>query len=112
MAREKFQTLTEQMFYTLMCFNEECCGMDVMKKASDITEGRANIGAGTLYNLIEQFAAAGLIQETKSEGRRKNYVLTKAGRRALSDECDRLQNSRRLQTNGTRPMSLTKRRRK
>ena len=91
MAREKFQTLTEQMFYSLMCFNEECCGMDVMKKASDITEGRVNIGAGTLYNLIEQFAAAGLIQETKSEGRRKNYVLTKAGRRALSDEYDRLQ---------------------
>ena len=49
MAREKFQTLTEQMFYTLMCFNEECCGMDVMKKASDITEDRVNIGAGTLY---------------------------------------------------------------
>ena len=24
MAREKFQTLTEQMFYTLMCFNGGC----------------------------------------------------------------------------------------
>lgn len=78
MAREKFQTLTEQMFYTLMCFNEECCGMDVMKKASDITEGRVNIGAGTLYNLIEQFAAAGLIQETKSEGRQKKLCAYKS----------------------------------
>ena len=56
MAREKFQTLTEQMFYTLMCFNEECCGMDVMKKASDITEGRVNIGAGTLYNEVGRTA--------------------------------------------------------
>ena len=26
MAREKFQTLTEQMFYVLLCLREECCG--------------------------------------------------------------------------------------
>lgn len=91
MAREKFQTLTEQMFYTLLCFNEECCGMDVMKKAADITEGRVNIGAGTLYNLIEQFKDAGLIRETGAEGRRRNYVLTAAGKQTLSDEYDRLQ---------------------
>ena len=27
MAREKFSTLTEQMFYILLCLREECCGM-------------------------------------------------------------------------------------
>ncbi|MCI9003389.1 MAG: PadR family transcriptional regulator, partial [Oscillibacter sp.] len=26
MAREKFQTLTEPMFYILLCLREECCG--------------------------------------------------------------------------------------
>lgn len=31
MAREKFQTLTEQMFYVLLCLREECCGMDVAR---------------------------------------------------------------------------------
>ena len=30
MAREKFQTLTEQMFYILLCLQRECCGVDVM----------------------------------------------------------------------------------
>lgn len=96
MAREKFQTLTEQMFYTLMCFNEECCGMDVMKKASDITEGRVNIGAGTLYNLIEQFAAAGLIQETKSEGRRKIMCLQKQAAERFQTSMTGCKNSRRI----------------
>lgn len=32
MAREKFQTLTEQMFYILLCLQEECYGMDIMEK--------------------------------------------------------------------------------
>ena len=32
MAREKFQTLTEQMFYILLCLQRECCGVDVMAR--------------------------------------------------------------------------------
>ena len=28
MARERFRTLTEQMFYTLLCLREERWGMD------------------------------------------------------------------------------------
>ena len=30
MARGKFQTLTEQMFYILLCLRQERCGADVM----------------------------------------------------------------------------------
>ncbi|MEI3524049.1 MAG: hypothetical protein V8Q36_08015 [Anaerotignum sp.] len=55
MAREKFQTLTEQMFYILLCLQEECYGMDIMEKVAAMTEGRVTIGPGTLYNLLEQF---------------------------------------------------------
>ena len=32
MAREKFQTLTEQMFYVLLTLREECCKTDVMAR--------------------------------------------------------------------------------
>ena len=58
MAREKFQTLTEQMFYVLLCLREECCGMDLMERIRLLTSGRVSVGPGTLYNLLEQFAAA------------------------------------------------------
>ena len=56
MARAKFQTLTEQMFYVLLCLRQECCGMDIMEKVHEMTEGRVNIGPGTLYNLLDQFS--------------------------------------------------------
>ena len=48
MAREKFSTLTEQMFYILLCLREECCGMDVMARVNELTGGRVAVGPGTL----------------------------------------------------------------
>ena len=91
MAREKFSTLTEQMFYILLCLREECCGMDIMQQVTRLTDGRVRIGPGTLYNLLEQFADAGMIRETKCEGRRRSYILTEVGKEALDNEYKRLQ---------------------
>lgn len=90
MPREKFSTLTEQMFYILLCLKNECCGMDIMEKVSHMTDGRVSVGPGTLYNLLEQFTEAGIIRLTKSEGRRKSYQLTKKGREILETEYERL----------------------
>ena len=91
MPREKFRTLTEQMFYILMCLRTEMCGMDIMEKVSAMTNGRVQVGPGTLYNLLEQFAEAGMIRETRAEGRRRSYILTDKGREALAAEYARLQ---------------------
>ena len=52
MAREKFQTLTEQMFYILLCLRQEQCGADIMARVSELTHGRVSVGPGTLYNLL------------------------------------------------------------
>lgn len=91
MAREKFSTLTEQMFYILLCLREECCGMDVMARVNKLTGGRVAVGPGTLYNLLEQFLAAGYIVETRAEGRRRSYQLTAEGETLLQNEVERLQ---------------------
>lgn len=90
MPRAKFQTLTEQMFYILLCLKEECCGIDVMDRVSSMTDGRVNVGPGTLYNLLEQFQEAGMIRLTKAEGRRRSYVLTEKGVQMLAEEYARL----------------------
>ena len=58
MPRAKFQTLTEQMFYVLLCLREECYGMDMMDRIPAMTGGRVRVGSGTLYNLLEQFLEA------------------------------------------------------
>lgn len=90
MARAKFQTLTEQMFYTLLCLKEECYGMDILDRVPAMTRGRVNVGSGTLYTLLEQFLDAEMIRETKVEGRRRSYILTDKGREMLEKECVRL----------------------
>ena len=90
MAREKFQTLTEQMFYILLCLRRECCGTDIMTKIQAVTNGRVSVGPGTLYNLLESFLTAEMIRETKVEGRKRSYLITEAGQKALQDEYDRL----------------------
>ena len=90
MAREKFPTLTEQMFYILLCLRRECCGADIMAQVGTLTHGRVAVGPGTLYNLLEQFVAVGMIRETKVEGRKRSYLITEAGQAALDDEYRRL----------------------
>ena len=90
MARVKFHTLTEQMFYTLLCLKDECYGMDILDRVPAMTGQRVNIGSGTLYTLLEQFLEAGMIQETKVEGRRRSYILTNTGHRVLQEEYRRI----------------------
>ena len=90
MAREKFQTLTEQMFYTLLCLRCECCGADIMERVGRITHGRVVIGPGTLYSLLESFEREGFIRQTRVEGRKRSYVITLDGSRRLEQEVERL----------------------
>lgn len=91
MPREKFHTLTEQMFYVLLCLKEECYGMDILDKVPAMTKKRVTVGCGTLYNLLEQFLEAKMICETKVEGRKRSYILTEKGREMLAKEYERIQ---------------------
>ena len=52
MPREKFKTLTEQMFYILLCLRRERRGSDILEAARALTEGRVTIGSATLYDLL------------------------------------------------------------
>ena len=90
MPREKFRTLTEQMFYVLLCLKNECYGMDILDKIPSMTNGRVTVGSGTLYNLLEQFLDAGMILETKVEGRKRSYLLTQKGKDMLDAEYARI----------------------
>ena len=100
MPRPKFQTLTEQMFYILLCLRQERCGIDILELVPTMTNGRVTVGSGTLYNLLEQFLDAGYIRETRVEGRRRSYLLTDEGQEMLDREyrriCAQVQDYRRL----------------
>ena len=90
MPREKFVTLTEQMFYILLCLQQECCGMDIMDRVRALTQDRVKVGPGTLYNLLEQFSTEGIIRHTKTEGKKRSYIITSKGSRLLEKEYRRI----------------------
>lgn len=90
MAREKYQTLTEQMFYSLICLKKEACGVDIMKMVAELTDDRVIIGPGTLYSLLDNFVKEKIILETKTENRKKSYILSTLGEAMLEKEYLRL----------------------
>ncbi len=90
MAREKYKTLTEQMFYILICLQKECCGIDIMEMVRTMTKDRITIGPGTLYALLADFVKQGFIRETAVEGRKRSYIITPIGQQILNSEYARL----------------------
>lgn len=90
MAREQFQSLTEQMYYILMSLIEERCGVDIMVAVDEISKGRVKVGPGTLYALLGKFEKENMIRETEVEGRRRSYIITEKGLEILKEEYERI----------------------
>ena len=62
MSREKFQTLSEPMYYILLALLEEQCGVDIMNRVRSISNERVTVGPGTLYALLDRFLESGIIK--------------------------------------------------
>ncbi len=91
MARKKFSTLTEPMFYLLMSLlGGPKCGIDISDCIARRSAGRVSLGPGTLYALLSEFEQEGLIKYVGVEGKRKIYELTPIGKKAYEDELVRL----------------------
>lgn len=104
MAREPYQSLTEQMYYILLALLEPRCGVDISQKVSEISGGRLEIGPGTLYTLLAKFESEGMIRETAREKRKRYYQVTPRGREMLKEEFRRLN---RLVEEGSRYLKET-----
>ncbi len=90
MPRERFKTLTQQMFYILLALRREQRGVDILEEIRALTGGRVTIGSGTLYDLLEQFQAQGIIRETRISGRSRSYRITPKGEEMLEEEYRRI----------------------
>src|SRR5215467_14217715 len=65
-------------------------GYEIMKEVERESEGSVRLEVGTLYRVLARLLDEGLLQEMETEGRRRDYGLTRAGRRALKVEAERL----------------------
>lgn len=85
------QPMTEAMFYILLALLHPGHGYGMMQRIRELSDGRLEMGPGTLYGVLTRMKKEGLIVLTDEQERRKNYAITDAGRRALRQEYRRLQ---------------------
>ena len=91
MARKKFSTLTEPMFYLLMSLMREArCGTDMSEYIRQKSDARVQLGPGTLYALLSDFEEEKVIAYVGTEGKRKLYAITDYGKSLYRAELARL----------------------
>ncbi len=85
--------LTETVFYTLLALSSPLHGYGIMQYVSELSAGRVNIGAGTLYAALASLVEKGWIAPltANAEDRKKQYVITEAGREVVRRETARLE---------------------
>jgi DNA-binding PadR family transcriptional regulator len=90
--------LTSTVFHILLSLaDQELHGYGIMQEVENMTQGRIQMGPGTLYGSIKRLIAADLIEESderpdpeQDDERRRYYRLTPLGRRVLRAEAQRL----------------------
>jgi DNA-binding PadR family transcriptional regulator len=95
---EGFLPLTPAVFHILLALADgEKHGYAIMQEVEDVTEGKVQMGPGTLYGSIKRMLAAGLIEESDDrpdpmldDERRRYYRPTGLGRNVLRQETERM----------------------
>lgn len=87
--------LTESVFYILLSLHVPMHGYGIMQFVKEISGGRVNIGAGTLYGAINTLLEKGWISALPNPGgmdsRKKEYEITDLGRTVTHEELRRLE---------------------
>ena len=78
------------VYYILLSLLTPMHGYGIMQNVKKLTNGRVNIGAGTLYGAINTLLSKGFIAEYKSDPSKKEYIITEDGRNVLNAELTRL----------------------
>ena len=93
--------LTEAVYFILLTLTKPLHGYGIMQNAEMLSGGRVKLAAGTLYGAINSLLEKGWIAalEGEADSRKKEYLITDAGRDVLQAEIVRL---KELLDNGTR----------
>lgn len=85
--------LTEAIYYILIAVKKPNHGYGIIQNINEMTKGRVVLGAGTLYGAINSMLDKKwivLYSEEKESRKKKEYLLTEAGREAFHTEVERL----------------------
>lgn len=84
--------LTEAVYYILLSLTEPLHGYGIMQNVSQLSNGRVNLAAGTLYGAINTLLEKNWIRALpgESDSRKKEYLITETGKQMLRSELTRL----------------------
>lgn len=101
---EKQTAMTESVYYILLSLGTPNHGYGIIQNTMELTDGRLELGAGTLYGALNTLLEKGWIRlysEDKHSRKKKQYIITETGRLALQREMKRLEelleNGRRME---------------
>ena len=90
MNSKTVETISPQVLYILIVLSvKDLHGYEIMKQVKTESDGKVSMGPGTLYGAIKRMLKDGWIVEAKEVERRKYYTLTELGRKNLSSELQR-----------------------
>ena len=82
--------LTETTYYILLSLYEPLHGYGIMQRTAELSGGRIQLAAGTLYGALNAMVDRGWITLLPGEGRKKEYRLTPMGLEVVQKELARL----------------------
>jgi len=91
---EKYTAMTEAVYYILLSLKTPNHGYGIIQNTLALTNGRLELGAGTLYGAVNTLLERGWIRlysEDKKSRKKKQYILTERGLLALQQEVRRLE---------------------
>lgn len=100
---EKQTAMTEAVYYILLSLRVPNHGYGIIQNTMELTAGRLELGAGTLYGALNTLLDKEWIRlysEDKQSRKKKQYIITEEGDFALQQEIKRLeellQNGKRI----------------
>lgn len=84
--------LTEAVYYILLSLYAPMHGYGIMQNVANLSGGRVNLAAGTLYGAINTLLEKGWIRSLPGDtnSRRKEYEITENGKLTVRNEIERL----------------------
>ena len=85
--------LTESIYYILLRLHKKAHGYALMKDIMEMTNGRVNLRAGTLYGALDTLQKKGWIRQAdeQSKDRKIEYIITDEGEEYFEKEISRLE---------------------
>ncbi len=85
--------LSESIYYILLRLHHPAHGYALMKDIAEMTGGRVNLGAGSLYGALDTLQKKGWIKalDEHPQDRKIEYIITDTGKQFFEKELIRLE---------------------